>query len=158
MSIHTKTTLTPGDPCHVQKKCKHIQGVVIACLEHSHISLPSEKHHLVRTKILESMETIAPLIFGTHSSALSKCSSIADYLTQYDNWVVYKPSSLDKTLSIPSVSKAIYLTNTPIHYDVVLAVHAVINSNDSDNKKCKGSIDNSTPSKKAKIDSQQLLQ
>ena len=71
-------------------------------------------------------------------------TSVFTYLTQYDNWVVYKPSTLDKTLSIPSVSKAIYLTHTPIHYDVVLAVHAVITSNDSDNNKRKGSIDNST--------------
>ena len=40
----------------------------------------------------------------------------------------------------------------------MLAVHAVITSNNSDNKKCKCSSDNSPPSKKAKIESQQLPQ
>ena len=88
------------------------------------------------------------------------------YMTREQKWLVYRPSTLDKSLAIDAAAQAIYLRHPPFHYDVVLAVRALLPSNDKTDetkesqsnslKRSSRDADNTTPANKACTEGQQL--
>ena len=75
---------------------------------------------------------------------------IFSYDTQRDTWDRFKPSSVDKTVKTDLASNSLYLRHPQAHYEVVLAVEPLINSNppqpnEPDEKKADHSSSNSIP-------------
>ena len=141
------------------------------------------QHGRLRTKIIQHMHDIAPLIIGhirgrsqdryttvgeyiqgsgmdktgvwgtdiellTLAHLLKTC--IFSYDTQRDTWDRFKPSSIDKTVKTDLASSSLYLRHPQAHYEVVLAVEPLINSNppqsnEPDEKKADHSSGNSIP-------------